>query len=40
MGFEPDIASVKDLYSNLLDDSAIDEVENFFSFLFSINIIP
>ena len=40
MGFEPDIASVKDLYPNLLDDSAIDEVENFFSFLFSINIIP
>ena len=39
-GFEPNIASVKGLCPNLLDDSAIDEVENFFSFLFSINIIP
>lgn len=33
MGLEPDIASVKNLYPNLLDDSAIDEVEKFLFFL-------
>ena len=32
MGLEPDIASVKNLYPNLLDDSAINESRNFISF--------
>lgn len=33
MGLEPDIASVKNLYPNLLDDNAINESRIFISFL-------
>ena len=39
MGLEPDIANVKNLYPNLLDDSAIREVETFF-LIFYKYIIP